>query len=97
MLKKFYIVFFLFFCFVVKASNDLKIISSSQSYLIVEYTPEYKSINDIKTDIEKAGKNKEINEDEKFRFIKELDEEISGRNDGIKSIRDKKEQEIMTI
>ena len=32
-----------------------------------------------------------------FRFIKELDEEIGKNNDEIKEIRDRKEQEIMTV
>lgn len=53
--------------------------------------------DEIKTDIEKAESVKEISEDDKFRFIKELDEEVSKRNGEIKDIRDKKEVEIMTI
>lgn len=52
---------------------------------------------DIKTDIENAEKNKEITEDDKFRYIKELDEEVTSRNNELKAIRDKKEGEIMTI
>jgi len=52
---------------------------------------------DIKNSIEQAEKDKEITEDEKFRFIKELDEETGSRNDRLKEIRDKKETEIMTI
>lgn len=52
---------------------------------------------DIKTDIEEAEKNKDITEDDKFRFLKELDEEIQGKNDEIKEIRDKKEEEIMKV
>lgn len=51
----------------------------------------------IKESIEGAFKNKSISEDEKFRFFKELDEEIAGRNDELKKIKDKKEEEIMTI
>ena len=35
--------------------------------------------------------------DEKFRFIKELDDETARQNDSLKEIRDKKEGEIMTI
>ncbi|MFH1233212.1 MAG: ribosome recycling factor [Patescibacteria group bacterium] len=53
--------------------------------------------DEIKEVIEDAFKNKEVNEDDKFRFIKELDEAISNRNDEVKEIRDKKEEEIMTI
>ena len=52
---------------------------------------------EIKDKIEQAFKDKEISEDEKFKFIKELDEEISNRNNEVKEIRDKKEKEIMTI
>lgn len=53
--------------------------------------------DEIKEAIEQAEKDKEIPEDDKFRFIKELDEEINKRNDELKEIRDKKEKEIMTI
>ncbi len=53
--------------------------------------------DEIKQDIEKAEKDKEIAEDDKFRFIKELDEEVAKRNDELKEIRDKKEKDIMTI
>ncbi len=53
--------------------------------------------DEIKENIESAEKNKEISEDDKFRFLKELDEEVRGRNDEMKDVRDKKEQEIMTI
>lgn len=52
---------------------------------------------DIKEAIEKAASEKEINEDDKFRFIKELDEEMTKSNNELKDIRDKKEEEIMTI
>ncbi len=52
---------------------------------------------EIKDKIEKAFKDKEISEDEKFKFIKELDEEINNRNNEVKEVRDKKEKEIMTI
>jgi ribosome recycling factor len=52
---------------------------------------------EIKTAIEQAEKDKEISEDEKFRFIKELDEVVKNKNDELKQTRDKKEQEIMTI
>ncbi|MDD3085396.1 MAG: ribosome recycling factor [Candidatus ainarchaeum sp.] len=53
--------------------------------------------DEIKTTIEDVFTKKEIGEDDKFRFIKELDEEIGKLNDEIKSIRDKKEAEIMEI
>ncbi|MDD3711357.1 MAG: ribosome-recycling factor [Patescibacteria group bacterium] len=53
--------------------------------------------DEIKTSIEEAFSAKEIGEDDKFRFIKELDEEISKLNDNIKELRDKKEKEIMEI
>jgi len=51
----------------------------------------------IKEAIEAAFKEKGLSEDDKFRFFKELDEEITKQNDAIKSIKDKKEEEIMTI
>ena len=53
--------------------------------------------DDIKQDIEQAESNKEISEDDKFRFIKDLDEEVGKKNDELKEIRDKKESDIMTI
>ncbi|MEA3398599.1 MAG: ribosome recycling factor [Patescibacteria group bacterium] len=53
--------------------------------------------DEIKSDIENAEKNKEITEDDKFRFIKELDEEVGRKNDELRNIRDAKEKEIMTI
>lgn len=53
--------------------------------------------DEIKNNIELAEENKEISEDDKFRFIKELDEEVAKRNDELKNIKDKKEEEIMTI
>lgn len=52
---------------------------------------------DIKSEIESAEKNKEIGEDDKFRFFKELDETSNKYNDLIKEIRDRKEKEIMEI
>ncbi len=58
----------------------------------------FRKIRDgIKNSIEQAEKDKEIAEDEKFKFIKELDEEVGKWNDELKEIRDKKEAEIMTI
>jgi len=53
--------------------------------------------DEAKGKIEQAEKNKEIDEDSKFRFIKELDEEVGKWNSELKEIRDKKEEEIMTI
>lgn len=53
--------------------------------------------DDIKTAIESAFSAKEFGEDDKFRFVKELDEEITKLNDEIKNIRDKKEKEIMEM
>jgi ribosome recycling factor len=53
--------------------------------------------DDIKDGIEKDEKEKEISEDEKFSSIKELDEKIREFNDEIKSMRDSKESDIMTI
>ncbi len=52
---------------------------------------------EIKEDIEKAFENKEISEDDKFRFLKELNEEVGKINQELKEIREKKENEIMTI
>ena len=53
--------------------------------------------DEIKTAIEEAFASKEIGEDDKFRFVKELDEEIGKLNDAIKELRDKKEKEVMEI
>ena len=53
--------------------------------------------DEIKSAIEQGEKDKEIIEDDKFRFIKELDDEIARQNDSLKETRDKKEVEIMTI
>lgn len=53
--------------------------------------------DDVKETIEEAETNKEISEDDKYRFLGELDEEVKKRNDEVKAIRDKKEEEIMTI
>jgi len=53
--------------------------------------------DEIKEAIEAAFKGKEMSEDDKFRFFKELDEEIARLNDELKKIKDKKEEEIMTI
>ncbi len=45
MMRKLYISIFLFFYLSVSASTDLKIISSTESYLLVEYTPVYSKID----------------------------------------------------
>ena len=52
---------------------------------------------EIKSTIEQAEKNKEITEDDKFRFLKELDEDVAKHNNELKEIRDKKEKDLMTI
>lgn len=52
---------------------------------------------EIKEAIEAAKNKGKISEDDKFRFIKELDEEVAQKNEELKRIRDKKEAEIMTI
>jgi len=53
--------------------------------------------DDVKGKIEEAFSAKELGEDDKFRFVKELDEETTKLNDEIKAIRDKKEKEIMEM
>jgi ribosome recycling factor len=52
---------------------------------------------EVKSSIEKAEESKEISEDEKFRFAKEMDEYVSKKNDELKEIRDRKEKDIMDI
>lgn len=51
----------------------------------------------VKGLIEKAEEDKEISEDDKFRFIKELDEFSAKKNEELKNMRDRKEQDIMEI
>ena len=53
--------------------------------------------DDIKSAIERAFDDKEISEDDKFRYIKELDEIVTKRNEELKDLKDKKEKDIMTI
>ncbi len=53
--------------------------------------------DDIKEQIEKDEKEKEITEDDKFSLIKELDEKVREFNDEVKSVKDSKESDIMTI
>jgi len=38
-----------------------------------------------------------LSEDDKFRFIKDLDEETAHQNEELKKLKDKKGEEIMTI
>ena len=52
---------------------------------------------EIKEAIEKALEKKEISEDDRFKFVAELDEEIRAQNEQLKFIRDEKEKDIMTI
>ncbi|NTW21978.1 ribosome recycling factor [Candidatus Falkowbacteria bacterium] len=52
---------------------------------------------EAKQTIEAAEDAKDISEDDKYRFVRELDEEVHRRNEEVKQIRDKKEEEIMTI
>jgi ribosome recycling factor len=51
----------------------------------------------VKNAVEKAFADKEISEDDKFRFMKELDEFSAKKNDELKETRDKKEKDIMEI
>lgn len=51
----------------------------------------------VKNAIEKSYGDKEISEDDKFRFIKELDEFSAKKNDELKDARDRKEKDIMEI
>lgn len=51
----------------------------------------------VKGLIETAFDNKEVSEDDKFRFMKELDEFSAKKNDELKQIRDRKEADIMEI
>lgn len=52
---------------------------------------------EVKSKIEAAFSAKEISEDDKFRFAKELDDFLGKKNEELKALRDKKESEIMTI
>lgn len=51
----------------------------------------------VKNLIEKAFSDKEISEDDKFRFMKELDEFSAKKNEELKELRDRKEKDIMEI
>lgn len=52
---------------------------------------------EVKSKVEAAFSAKEMSEDDKFRFIKELDEYVTKKNDELKDTRDKKEKDIMEI
>ena len=51
----------------------------------------------IKENIVQQEKNKEITEDDKYRFQKDLDELTGKYNDEIKELSEAKEKEIMTV
>jgi ribosome recycling factor len=51
----------------------------------------------VKSAIEKAEKDKAISEDDRFRFMEELEEEVKKVNEELKAIREKKEKDVMTI
>jgi len=51
----------------------------------------------VKNAIEDAFEAKEISEDQKFRFVKELDDFSTRKNEELKDLRDKKEKDIMEI
>ncbi len=51
----------------------------------------------IKEEINRAEKDKKISEDEKFRAQEALDKLIKEKNDEVKVIGEKKEQELLTI
>jgi len=53
--------------------------------------------DEIKENIEAAYNDKDISEDDKYRFLEELEDEVSNYNEKIKEMRDKKETEIMTV
>jgi len=53
--------------------------------------------DNVKGIIEDAEGEKNISEDDKFRFIKELDEFSAKQNEELKNIRDRKEKDIMTV
>jgi len=51
----------------------------------------------IKNIIEGAYDEKNISEDDKFRFMRELDEFSAKKNEELKNIRDRKEKDVMEI
>lgn len=65
---------------------------------IEEFRIRVRQIRDrIKDEILKAEKNKEISEDEKFSFLEKLDKITAEYNEKLKTLGEKKEQDIMTI
>jgi len=52
---------------------------------------------EVRQAIEEAEKNKDFGEDDKFRYMKELDEAVAKFNEDVKELRDKKEKEVMEI
>ncbi|MBL7058681.1 ribosome recycling factor [Patescibacteria group bacterium] len=53
--------------------------------------------DEIKTSIEKAQIEKEITEDDKFKYLRELEDKTKEMYNELKEIRDKKEADIMTV
>lgn len=53
--------------------------------------------DEVKQAIEQAYDDKAIAEDDKFRFLEELEKMTASQNDKLKEIRDHKEKDIMTI
>lgn len=53
--------------------------------------------DEAKVEIQKAEKEKEIGEDEKYKLLEQLDKIAAGMNDRIKNIGEEKEKDIMTI
>jgi len=53
--------------------------------------------DEVKSAIEAGEKDKTVTEDDRFRFLKELDEYVVKQNETVKDLRDKKEKDIMTI
>ena len=54
-------------------------------------------MEDIWKDIQEAEQNGEMGEDEKFRGKEDLQKVVDEYNARIEGLRDKKEQEIMTV
>ncbi len=52
---------------------------------------------EVKKEIEEAEKKKEITEDDRYDFIEDLDKEVERINNTLKEVRDKKEEDIMTV
>ena len=53
--------------------------------------------DEVKEAIEGAEKEKEITEDDKYKYIEELDEKVRSLNEQLKQEREQKEKDIMTI